>query len=100
MIMQGLLRKRIPLLLRRVVTLIPALVVLAAGADPSQALVVSQVVLSFGIPFALAPLIRLTSDAGLMGENVNSRLTTILGWLVAAVIIVLNVALIVLTFTG
>jgi manganese transport protein len=100
MIMQGLLRKRIPLLLRRVVTLIPALVVLAAGADPSQALVVSQVVLSFGIPFALAPLIRLTSDDGLMGEDVNSRLTTTLGWLVAAVIIVLNVALIVLTFSG
>jgi manganese transport protein len=100
MIMQGLLRKRVPLLLRRVVTLIPALVVLAAGADPSQALVVSQVVLSFGIPFALAPLIRLTSDARLMGEDVNSRLTTTLGWLVAAVIIVLNVALIYLTFFG
>jgi manganese transport protein len=100
MIMQGLLRKRVPLLVRRVVTLIPALVVLAVGVDPSQALVVSQVVLSFGIPFALAPLIRLTGDARLMGEDVNRRTTTALGWLAAAVIIVLNVALIVLTFSG
>jgi manganese transport protein len=100
MIMQGLLRKRIPLLLRRLITLTPALVVLAIGVDPSQALVVSQVVLSFGIPFALAPLIRLTSDRSLMGDDVNRRITTILGWLVAAIIITLNIALIYLTFSG
>jgi manganese transport protein len=98
MIMQGLLRKRIPLLLRRLITLTPALVVLAIGVDPSQALVVSQVVLSFGIPFALAPLIRLTSDRSLMGDDVNRRVTTVLGWLVAAIIITLNIALIYLTF--
>jgi manganese transport protein len=100
MIMQGLLRKRIPLLLRRLITLTPALVVLAIGVDPSKALVVSQVVLSFGIPFALAPLIRLTSDRSLMGDDVNRRITTILGWLVAAIIITLNVVLIYLTFSG
>jgi manganese transport protein len=100
MIMQGLLRKRIPLLLRRLITLSPALVVLALGVDPSQALVVSQVVLSFGIPFALAPLIRLTSDRTLMGDDVNNRVTTGLGWLVAAIIITLNIALIYLTFFG
>jgi manganese transport protein len=100
MIMQGLLRKRIPLLLRRLITLTPALVVLAIGVDPSQALVVSQVVLSFGIPFALVPLIRLTSDRALMGAEVNHRVTTMFGWLVAAVIITLNVALIYLTFGG
>jgi manganese transport protein len=100
MIMQGLLRKRIPLLLRRLITLTPALVVLAIGVDPSQALVVSQVVLSFGIPFALAPLIRLTSDRSLMGDDVNRRVTTVLGWLVAAIIITLNIALIYLTFAG
>ncbi|MBB4682748.1 Nramp family divalent metal transporter [Amycolatopsis jiangsuensis] len=100
MIMQGLLRKRIPILLRRLVTLIPAVVVLAAGADPSAALVVSQVVLSFGIPFALVPLIRLTADRALMGEQVNRRLTTVLAGVVAAVIIVLNVVLIGLTFAG
>ncbi|MFF0144852.1 manganese transport protein [Amycolatopsis sulphurea] len=100
MIMEGLLRKRIPIVLRRLVTLIPAVVVLALGADPSMALVVSQVVLSFGIPFALVPLIRLTADRALMGEQVNRRLTTVVAGAVAAVIILLNVVLIWLTFTG
>ncbi|MGA6164777.1 Nramp family divalent metal transporter [Amycolatopsis magusensis] len=98
MIMQGLLRKRIPLLARRLITLAPAIVVLALGVDPSRALVVSQVVLSFGIPFALVPLVRLTSDRGLMGADANHRVTTTLAWLVAAVIITLNVALLYLTF--
>ncbi len=100
MIMQGLLHKTFPMLVRRLITLIPALVVLAIGIDPSRALVISQVVLSFGIPFALIPLIRLTSNRALMGSDVNSRLTTVLGWLVAAVITVLNVVLIYLTLTG
>lgn len=100
MIMQGLLRRSYPLLLRRVVTLIPALVVLAIGVDPSRALVLSQVVLSFGIPFALIPLVRLTSNRVLMGADVNHRVTTALGWLVAGVITVLNVVLIYLTVTG
>jgi manganese transport protein len=100
MIMQGLLRKSYPLLLRRLVTLIPALVVLAIGVDPSRALVLSQVVLSFGIPFALVPLVRLTSSRELMGGDVNHRVTTALGWTVAGVISVLNVVLIYLTVTG
>jgi manganese transport protein len=100
MIMQGLLRRSYPLLLRRLVTLIPALVVLAIGVDPSRALVLSQVVLSFGIPFALIPLVRLTSNRVLMGADVNHRVTTALGWLVAGVITVLNVVLIYLTVTG
>ena len=100
MIMQGLLRRTYPLLLRRLVTLIPALVVLAIGVDPSRALVLSQVVLSFGIPFALVPLVRLTADRSLMGDDVNHRVTTALGWTVAAIISVLNVVLIYLTVTG
>ncbi|MFJ7215487.1 Nramp family divalent metal transporter [Amycolatopsis sp. NPDC098790] len=100
MIMQGLLHKRIPLVLRRLVTLTPAIVVLALGADPSAALVVSQVVLSFGIPFALVPLIRLTADRRLMGADVNRRLTTVAASVVAGVIIALNLVLIYLTFTG
>lgn len=100
MIMQGLLRRTYPLLLRRLVTLIPALVILAIGVDPSRALVISQVVLSFGIPFALVPLIRLTSDRALMGDDTNHRVTTALGWMVAAMIIVLNVVLIYLTVAG
>ena len=97
MIMQGLLRRSYPLLVRRLVTLIPALVILAVGIDPSRALVISQVVLSFGIPFALIPLIRLTSDRALMGDDTNHRITTALGWIVAAMITVLNVVLIYLT---
>ncbi len=100
MIMQGLLRRSYPLLLRRLVTLIPALAILAIGVDPSRALVLSQVVLSFGIPFALIPLVRLTSNRSLMGEDTNHRVTTALGWTVAALISVLNVVLIYLTATG
>jgi len=100
MIMSGLLKRNYPLLLRRLVTLIPALVILAIGVDPSRALVLSQVVLSFGIPFALIPLIRLTSNRALMGADINHRATTALGWLVAGVITVLNVVLIYLTIRG
>ncbi len=100
MIMQGLLRRSYPLLLRRLVTLIPALAILAIGVDPSRALVLSQVVLSFGIPFALIPLVRLTSDRRLMGEDTNHRITTALGWTVATLITLLNVVLIYLTVRG
>ena len=71
--------------------------ILAIGVDPSRALVISQVVLSFGIPFALIPLVRLTSDRALMGDDANHRVTTALGWPVAAIITLLNVVLIYLT---
>jgi manganese transport protein len=97
MIMQGLLNRTFPLLVRRLVTLIPALVILSVGIDPSRALVISQVVLSFGIPFALIPLVRLTGSRAVMGEDANHRITTALGWLVAALITGLNVVLIYLT---
>jgi len=97
MIMQGLLRRRFPVLVRRLVTLIPALLVLASGVEPTKALVLSQVILSFGIPFALVPLVRLTGNRALMGADANHALTTLLAWSAAALIIVLNMALIVLT---
>jgi manganese transport protein len=100
MIMAGLLHVSISMVARRLITLAPALVILAIGVDPSRALVLSQVVLSFGIPFALIPLVRLTSDRTLMGDDTNHRLTTALGWLVAALITVLNVVLIYLTVKG
>jgi manganese transport protein len=100
MIMAGLLRRKIPLLLRRLVTLVPALAILAVGLDPTRALVLSQVVLSFGIPFALIPLVRLTSDRSVMGADANHRMTTVLGWIVAALISLLNVGLLYLTATG
>ena len=90
----------IPMLLRRLITLVPALVILAVGFDPTRALVLSQVVLSFGIPFAVLPLIKLTSNRELMGGDVNHRVTTILGWAIAVLISLLNVVLIWLTVTG
>ena len=98
--MQGLLRVSVPLMVRRVVTLLPALFILAIGFDPSRALVLSQVVLSFGIPFALIPLVRLTGKPELMGDDVNHRVTSVLGWLIAAVITALNATLIYLTVAG
>ncbi|MBF9351942.1 divalent metal cation transporter [Mycobacteroides chelonae] len=100
MIMQGLLRRSVPIVARRLVTLLPALAILAVGIDPTRALVVSQVVLSFGIPFALIPLVRLTSDHGLMGIDANHRVTTMLGWIIAALITLLNAVLVFLTLAN
>jgi manganese transport protein len=92
-VMQGFIDRRIPLFLRRAVTMTPALIVLAIGLDPTRTLVISQVVLSFGIPFALVPMILITSRRKVMGALVNSRVTTISASLVAAVIIALNLFL-------
>jgi manganese transport protein len=93
-VMQGFLARRVPLLLRRLVTMAPSLAVLAAGLDPTRALVISQVVLSFGIPFALVPLVRLTADRRLMGDLVNRPATSAVAWAAAALIIALNAFLI------
>jgi manganese transport protein len=98
--MQGFVNRRIPLFLRRLVTMIPALVIIAAGADPSRSLVLSQVVLSFGIPFALVPLLLFCRDRSLMGSLVNRRSTTVLATVVAAVIIALNAFLLWRTLIG
>ena len=97
-VMDGLLGIRVPLLVRRVVTLIPALVVLLAGADPTRALVVSQVVLSMGIPFALIPLLVLTARRSVMGEHVNRVGTTVAACGVATIVVGLNLVLLWLTF--
>ena len=99
-VMQGFINRRIPLFLRRAITLLPALVVLAIGVDPSRSLVISQVVLSFGIPFALIPLVIFTSRRQLMGSLVNSRVTTAAAWVVATLIVSLNVFLLYETFLG
>jgi len=92
-IMDGFLRRRIPLFLRRGLTMLPALVVLAVGVDPTWALVLSQVVLSFGIPFALVPLLLLTQRADIMGELVNRRRTTVVAVFVTGLIVTLNAVL-------
>jgi manganese transport protein len=97
-VMQGFIGRRIPLFVRRVVTMLPALVVVGVGVDPSRALVLSQVVLSFGIPFALVPLIMFCRDRRLMGALVNRRSTTVAAVLIATVIISLNVFLLAGTF--
>ncbi|HXP98860.1 MAG TPA: Nramp family divalent metal transporter [Solirubrobacteraceae bacterium] len=93
-VMQGFIRVKIPLLARRAVTMLPAIAVLAAGMNPTDALVLSQVVLSFGIPFALVPLVMLTSNRSVMGVHVNRRLTTLAAIVIAALITLLNVFLI------
>jgi manganese transport protein len=99
-VMQGFIQRQIPLFVRRAITLAPALIVLAIGVDPSRALVISQVVLSFGIPFALVPLVIFTSRRDLMGSLVNTRLTNVAAWAIAAVIISLNLFLLYQTFVG
>ena len=93
-VMAGFINVQIPVFLRRAVTMIPALVVLAVGVNPTSALVLSQVVLSFGIPFALVPLVMLTSRRDVMGAHVNSALTRSAAWLCAVTITGLNVFLI------
>jgi manganese transport protein len=99
-VMQGFINRRIPLFLRRLITMLPALVIIGVGVDPSRALVISQVVLSFGIPFALVPLILFCRNRALMGSLVNRPLTTALAVVVSAVIISLNVFLLEQTFLG
>ncbi|MGY1605957.1 Nramp family divalent metal transporter [Geodermatophilus sp. SYSU D00700] len=89
-VMAGFLKRHVPVMTRRLITLAPALLVLVLGGDPTTALVWSQVVLSFGIPFALVPLLWLTSRRDLMGGWVNRRVTTVAGSVVAALIIGLN----------
>lgn len=99
-IMSGLLRVRIPLLVRRLVTLAPALVILGLGADPTWSLVLSQVLLSLGIPFALAPLVKLTGDPAVMGRYANSAKLRTAAWLVVGLIVALNLVLIGLQLMG
>ena len=99
-VMQGFIRRQIPIFVRRAVTMAPALVVLAIGVNPSRSLVFSQVVLSFGIPFALIPLVIFCANRSLMGVLVNRRSTTMAAAVVATIIVVLNVFLLEQTLLG
>ena len=99
-IMHGLLHVRVPLVVRRVVTLLPAVALLAFGVDPTMLLVLSQVVLSFGIAFAIVPLVVYTSRRSIMGTDVNAMTTRVVAGVIALVIVALNVALVVLTLAG
>ena len=97
-IMQGFLKRHIPIWIRRMVTMAPAMVVIWIGLDPTRTLVISQVVLSFGLPFAIIPLVMFTSRSDIMGDLVNRRITTILAGLIATIIVALNVYLLYKTF--
>jgi len=99
-IMQGFLSRDIPVWVRRLVTMIPSLIVIALGLDPTKTLVISQVMLSFGLPFAIIPLVIFTSRRDIMGELVNRRMTTILASGVAVLIVVLNFYLLYSVFKG
>ena len=99
-IMQGFLRRRIPLWVRRLVTMAPSLVVIAIGWDPTRTLVLSQVVLSFGLPFAIGPLVWFSSRRDVMGVLVNRRGTTAVASVVAGLIVALNLYLLFQTFAG
>jgi manganese transport protein len=98
--MQGFINRSIPLWLRRFVTMLPALVILAVGLNPSRSLVISQVVLSFGIPFALIPLLIHCRNRHVMGALVNRRATTAIATVVVALIVSLNIFLLYQTFFG
>lgn len=99
-IMQGFLHRHIPIWLRRLVTVVPSLVVIFMGFDPTRTLVISQVVLSFGLPFAIVPLVLFTRRGDLMGTLVNWRITTVLAWLVTILVISLNFYLLYQTLWG
>ena len=96
-VMQGFIRRRIPVWVRRVVTMLPAFIAIGLRLDPTRTLVLSQVVLSFGIPFALVPLVLFTAKREVMGPLVNRRVTTVGATAIAAVIICLNAFLLVQT---
>ncbi len=98
--MDGFIRLKIPVLLRRLITMVPAMAILAIGINPMKALVFSQVLLSFALPFAIIPLLLITGRKDVMGPFVNRPATRVLGWIIAGLIIALNVALLYLTFTG
>jgi manganese transport protein len=97
-IMEGFLGWKIPTWLRRGLTMLPALIFIALNANPDQTLVISQVVLSFVLPFAIVPLLIFTSRRSIMGGLVNRRATKIAGWVIATIILGLNVLLIGQTF--
>ena len=99
-IMKGFLDKEIPVWIRRLVTMVPSMIVVAIGLDPSRTLVISQVLLSFGLPFAIIPLVTFTSQKKIMGVLTNSKVTNILAYTVAGIVVVLDVFLLYSTFTG
>jgi manganese transport protein len=99
-IMGGFLHRQIPAWVRRLVTVIPPMIIIMLGLDPTRTLVISQVVLSFGLPFAIIPLVMFTARREIMGDLVNNRITTVLASGIATLIVALNLYLLVQVFSG
>lgn len=99
-IMKGFVGLSIPINLRRLITMAPALIIIALGINPMNALVISQVVLSFALPFAIIPMLWITSRKDLMGSLVNKPVTKVVGWIITSIVVGLNAVLLYLTFTG
>lgn len=99
-VMDGFVDLKMPINLRRIITMLPGAIVILAGVNPMKALVISQASLSFALPAAIIPMIIITSNKKLMGEFVNRSWVNIVGWSIASIIIALNVVLLYLTFTG
>ncbi|WP_242868816.1 Nramp family divalent metal transporter [Desulfotomaculum copahuensis] len=99
-IMKGFVNLNIPLTVRRLVTMVPAMVIISLGIDPIKALVMSQVVLSFALPLAIVPLMLITKRKDIMGALVNKPLTNVIGWVITMIIVSINAVLLYLTFTG
>ncbi|WP_176209412.1 Nramp family divalent metal transporter, partial [Salmonella enterica] len=99
-VMQGFVRFHIPLWVRRTITMLPSFIVILMGLDPTRILVMSQVLLSFGIALALVPLLIFTSNATLMGELVNTRRVKQIGWIIVVLVVALNIWLLVGTVMG
>ncbi|PLV63476.1 Nramp family divalent metal transporter, partial [Erwinia sp. B116] len=89
-VMQGFIHFHIPLLVRRVITMLPSFIVILSGIEPTRILVMSQVLLSFGIALALVPLLAFTGNRQLMGDMTNSRLMQNIGWLIVILVVILN----------
>jgi len=99
-VMQGFVRFHIPLWVRRSVTMMPSFIVILMGLDPTRILVMSQVLLSFGIALALVPLLIFTSNQTLMGDLVNTRLVKRIGWVIVVLVVALNLWLLIGTALG
>ncbi len=99
-IMKGFVNLQIPVNLRRLITMAPAMLIIASGINPMKALIISQVTLSFALPLAIIPMILITNRQDLMGPFVNKPLTKFMGWLITCIIISMNAILVYLTFTG
>jgi manganese transport protein len=99
-IMDGFVNMKIPSVVRRIITMLPGAIIILMGVNPMKALIMSQVCLSFVLPVTIISMLIITGRKEIMGEFVNKKSTKIIGWIIAALIISLNIALIYLTFTG